>query len=44
MAKIPKVGDEIYDNGYKFIISEVEISINPVTGSRIINTKRVIVR
>lgn len=42
MEKIPKVGDEIYHNGWKFIVCEIEISTNPITGSRIINTKQVV--
>lgn len=42
MEKIPSVGDEIYRNGCKFIVSEVKISTNLITGAMIINTKQII--
>ena len=39
--KIPRVGDKVYHDGCKFIVAEVKISTNPITGSRIINTKEI---
>lgn len=40
--KIPKVGDEIYDHGCRFIVCEVKISTNPITGERIITGKQIV--
>lgn len=40
--KIPRVGDEIYQNGCRLIVCEVKISTNPITESRRINVKHII--
>ena len=40
--KVPRVGDKIYHDGLKFIVAEVKISTNPITGQRIIDTKQIV--
>ena len=39
--KIPKVGDKIYHDGVEFIVVEVKISTDPISGSRIVNVKQI---
>lgn len=37
--KVPNVGDIVYQDGREFIVCEVKPSIDPISGSRIVNVK-----
>jgi hypothetical protein len=37
--KVPNVGDIVYQDGCEFVVCEVKTSIDPISGSRIVNVK-----